>query len=512
MAHQWLERLSFGATPESIAKLQKLGKKRFLDEQLTPNPKPSKRFLAKKAAFRFFSDSAVFKNKPFRFIDATPEELWALREPNNQKNRIVPAAEVFVHNVLKATYTPWQLQEVMVEFWHNHFHVNTASNEPAGMMFPLYDKVMRQHCLGNFREFLEAVAKSASMLYYLDNTSSQASPANENYARELLELHTLGRPAYLNDQHATWKTVPKDPSGVAIGYIDADVYEVARAFTGWTVADGAWTFAGTQPKTGHFLYYNAWHDPYQKRILGVEFDAHQPPLSDGKRVLDMLAAHPQTAHFVCTKLCRRLVADEPPADLVQAAADHWLEQRNAPDQIAQVVRFIIESDAFEASLGKKFKTPYEYAISIFRKLQLDVRPNRDLLYLFFGLGQPPHQWPTPDGYPDTEAYWSSSQLLLQRWNLPPKLLFSNWHKLFEWSPDDYIPKGVTSSKDLLDHWLRLLLGNEHTFQHTDRLLGLLTRGERSGDDPPLTYNEEDRRYRFAHILSLIIMTPEFQYR
>ncbi len=510
MAHQWLNRLSFGPTPTALAQLEKLGKKRFLQAQLAP-PKMDKTLLAKKVAFRFHSDNAVLKNKPFTYLDAPIEELWKLNEEKNQPKRFIPAVEVFANSVLNAAYNPFQLREVLVHFWHNHFHVNVDSDERASITFPLYDKVIRQHCLGNFRVFLEAVAKSPAMLYYLDNANSKASPANENYARELLELHTLGQPAYLNDQHPHWESVPKDAEGIAKGYIDADVYEVARAFTGWTVADGAWTFSGIQPNNGQFLYYSAWHDPYQKRILGVEFPAHQPPLAEGRRVLDLLAAHPQTAHFVCTKLCRRLVSDDPPADLVQAAADRWLQHRDAPDQIRRVVQFIIEHEAFEAALGKKMKTPFELFVSVVRGLDVNIRPNQHLQWMLRELGQPPYQWASPDGYPDTEAHWSSSQLLLQRWNLLPKLLFDDWHQLFDWAPDQYAPEG-SSSLNLVRGWLNRLLGIGHDFQHTDRLVGLLTRGERSPNDPPLTYGEEDRRYRIAHVLSLIMMTPTFQYR
>jgi hypothetical protein len=185
--------------------------------------------------------------------------------------------------------------------------------------------------LGNFRALLGEVARSPAMLYYLNNSDSIASPANENYARELLELHTLGAGNYLNDRYDDWKAVPGATEGLADGYLDLDVYEVARAFTGWSVGDGRWIAEGeTAPRTGRFHYVARWHDPYQKRILGREFPPNRGPLQDGEEVLDILAAHPGTARFVCSKIARRLLSDDPPAALVEQMADRFLATRNAP--------------------------------------------------------------------------------------------------------------------------------------------------------------------------------------
>lgn len=181
---------------------------------------------------------------------------------------------------------------------------------------------MRRHALGNFRALLGEVAQSPTMLYYLNNASSRASPANENYARELLELHTMGVANYLNDQFDNWHDVPKAEDGLAVGCIDQDVYEVARAFSGWTVGDGGWLDAGTdKPVTGAFFYATLWHDPYQKRVLGVEFEANAAPMSDGEKVLDMLAAHPATARFVTEKILRRLGLENPRAALKARVAE-----------------------------------------------------------------------------------------------------------------------------------------------------------------------------------------------
>ena len=214
--------------------------------------------------------------------------------------------------LLRAIHSRWQLREVLVDFWHNHFNVNAAGDQAVNVALPAYDRVIRSHALGNFREFLEAVATSPAMLVYLNNRSSRAGSANENYGRELFELHSLGRDAYLNDLYNRWRDVPGALKGSPAGYIDQDVYEAARAFTGWTIEDGAGLGGGkTLPATGRFTYVEAWHDNYQKRVLATDFDPFQPPLADGRKVLDLIAAHPATARFVCTKLCRRLVSDTP---------------------------------------------------------------------------------------------------------------------------------------------------------------------------------------------------------
>ena len=174
-----------------------------------------------------------------------------------------------------------QLREIMTQFWHEHFSVNATKSETTSIFFPQYDNHMRQHTIGSFRELLGAVAHSPSMLIYLDNDDSRASPANENYARELLELHTLEQGNYFNDLYDDWKAVPGATEGAAEGYIDQGVYEVARAFTGWTVGDGRWVTDDTYaPMSGKMHYVEAWHDPYQKRILGHEFPPYSAPMAD----------------------------------------------------------------------------------------------------------------------------------------------------------------------------------------------------------------------------------------
>ncbi len=251
----------------------------------------------------------------------------------------------------------------------------------AWLALPSYDRdVIRPHALGNFRVFLEAVATSAAMQYYLSNRSSRAGSANENYGRELFELHTLGRDNYYNAIYDKWRKVPGALQGKPIGYIDQDVYEAARAFTGWTIEDGAGVGPGqTLPKTGKFVYVESWHDNYQKRVLASEFDPFQSPMADGRKVLDLVARHPATAHFVCRKLCRRLVSDTPSEALVAGAAEVWTKNRTRPNQIAEVVRYIATSPEFAEPGAPRSSVRWRPPRAIFAPPGLDFAPTEGVI-------------------------------------------------------------------------------------------------------------------------------------
>lgn len=513
MSHALLNRLSFGPTTASKKRLQELGYPAFLEEQLYPPSTIAPALQKRKDAFQFVVDKPYYKNQPFKYYKASLKETWRLLEQNIQEKIHIPPSEVVVNNCFQAIYSEWQLEELLVHFWHNHFSVSVPSDQRIGLALPSYDKMLRQHAFGNFRILLEAVAVSPAMLFYLDNATSRASPANENFARELFELHTMGKEAYLANDYVHWKEVPGAKEGQAVGYIEEDIYEAARAFTGWSVAYGYKEDGETKPNTGEFLYLDSWHDHYQKRILGVEIPAHQAPLKDGQAVLDLVAFHKQTAQFLCTKLCRYFVADQPPASLVDRAAQHWIKTQNEPDQIRQVLRLILSSKEFHASLGTKFKNPFQLLMSLFRSLEVEVIPNLHLRWMLGEMGHMPFSSPAPDGFPDRADHWSNSNMLLQRWNVMPKLLYSNWHKIFS-NFEQLLPQAQQSSKAIVQTCLQRLLGDEQTnnFAHKERLIQLLLRENKTADDVPLTYNKEDKKHLFAQLWAFVAMTPEFQYR
>lgn len=521
-----LNRMAYGPRPGDVARVRAMGFAAYVEEQLAPDDDDDAVLHAHLKAARMPIEHegnadypAVDEMRPLRALQQPLAELWRLVDwehapeaPYAEIER--PTAEVIMATFLRAIYSKWQLREVLVEFWHNHFHVNVFSDDERILAtFPLYDRdVISAHALGNFRAFLAAVAQSTAMLYYLDNFSSKASPANENYARELFELHTLGAAHYYNHQYQHWRDVPGATDGRAEGYIDEDVYEAARAFTGWTVADGRELDDGdVLPSTGAFHYYAGWHDPYQKRVLGAEFAPNQPALADGQQVLDILAYHPATARHICTKLCRRLVADDPPATLVERAVATWMETQTAPDQIAQTVRAIVLSPEFAATWGQKVKRPYEVLLALLRATDATVQPGYDLHEVLSLYGYRMFAWQAPDGHPDTASYWLSTNAMLGRWNIPVVVLF-NWLGEAQVDLLAQQPADVRTPRQVVRYWGERLLGYPVDATTSEQVTGLL--GTHLAADEPLSGLEdaEHQQYVVAYLVAMLAMTPHFQWR
>jgi uncharacterized protein (DUF1800 family) len=429
-----LNKLAFGPSDADLGDLHKSGTEAWLTRQLKPDAADdcAERIKDAKIHLKYSSktpEAEVDEDRSLGVIDQPIEEHWKLLDKNvaNQE-RVFLRTAVMGATLIRAVHSRWQLREVLVDFWHNHFNVNAVGDGTIAVALPSYDRdVIRAHALGNFREFLEGVAKSAAMQVYLNNRSSRGGAANENYGRELFELHTLGRPAYLNALYNKWRDVPGALQGHPQGYIDQDVYEAARAFTGWTIEDGAGIGAGRRlPTTGKFTYVETFHDNYQKRLLATEFDPYQPPMSDGNKVLDLVADHPATAQYVCGKLCARLVSDTPDKALVAAAAKVWTEQRRKPDQIARVVEAIVRSDAFRRSAGAKIKRPLELYASFARGAGIDAVPTPGLMGMLDGSGQRLFGWGPPTGHPDDSDYWLASNMMRARWALMLGLADDAW--------------------------------------------------------------------------------------
>ena len=331
---------------------------------------------------------------------------------NENEIRQEPVKQVEIATWIRAVYSERQLQEVLANFWHDHFSVNGWDGAVAPTMVHYDRDVIRKHLFGNFREFIETVAKSPSMLLYLDNGLNQSGNPNENFARELFELHTLGAENYYGTLDR--KKVPGYASGNSKGYVDGDVYEAARAFTGWREDSNQ----KDATNTGAFNYYDTWHDRFQKIILGHSIPEYQSPMKDGEKVLDLVANHEGTAHFISKKLCRRLVSDQPSEALVQKVKKVFLEHRKSKDQLRQVVKAILLSSEFKHSDSVKIKRPFEYAVTLTRALNQETAPNaidQNFIKIQANLGQRLFQWKTPDGYPDYKERWMTSSGLVHRW-------------------------------------------------------------------------------------------------
>jgi uncharacterized protein (DUF1800 family) len=509
------QKITYGLTPDLIEKVKKIGFSAFLDEQLAPKEEEDGVYLQKIQTTQYTVE--ISKKKESRSFSYLKQPAAALFDKLNQEKvsyetKNLPAFEVYADAWLRAIYSNWQLKEILVDFWHNHFAVNVQADVRISISLPLYDTTIRNYCFGNFRTLLEKVAQSPAMLYYLDNYNSKASPANENYARELFELHTLGAENYLNHLYNRWKEVPNALQEKPIGYIDEDVYEAARAFTGWTVNDGRDNEKGGKfANNGAFFYYEGWHDSYQKRVLGVEFPPNQPPLADGLKVLDLLANHPATAKFICTKLCQRLVTDQPPISLISKAMEVWTKNINSPEQIKLVLKTILTSDEMKQAVGQKSKRPFELLVSAIRALQAPFTPNQYLLYLFASTGQHLFTNPFPKGNPDTAQYWHNPNFLLARWNALITLISEDWHKLLDFDVVKQTPNHLLTARQITEFWLNrfLPLGNNEKIK--EKCANFLAQGG-DIDDEVTYYNDDERKHRLVNMVALIAMSPAFQMR
>jgi uncharacterized protein (DUF1800 family) len=520
-AWRTLNRFAYGPSTRDLERIRALGPSAWIDEQLSVGAADDSDTLGRidRARLKIEYDAdarwpAVNEERPLTALPKSARQLWSILDNRDNvpwSEKVRPVEEVRVATWLRAVHSPHQLKEVLVEFWHNHFHVSAMVDEEISVLFPTYDAVIRAHAFGNFRTFLEAVARHPCMAFYLDNASNQLSPANENYARELLELHTLGSANYLAGRYASPADVPRGADGAAIGYLDADVREVARAFTGWTVANGAWSAPDNRvlPDTGEPIYQASWHDEGAKRVLGKDLPANQAELADGRQVLDILANHPGTARFVCEKLVRRFVADEPPAAVIDAALTAWVANAQDPRQIAKVVRAIFESSAgLDASL-RKVKRPFEAMVSQMRTTGAAVRPDGYLFWLMETQNYKHFTWPAPTGHPDRAGAWLSASGVLVRWNAA-RATSSNDTSFVAFDPNATVPVAGKTTRQIVDAWIDQLLGTPPAQATRDNLYALLALGKSPDAAPEGDANWVQYRVRLT--ITSIVMLPEFQYR
>lgn len=315
----------------------------------------------------------------------------------------VVAYDLMDAKMLRAIESNRQLEELLDDFWFNHF--NVFYNKGADRFsIPEYEReAIRPHVLGKFRDLLEATAKSPAMLFYLDNFQSVRPDLdannrnrkvkrglNENYGRELMELHTLG---------------------VNGGYTQKDVTEVARCFTGWTLLEPR--------RGGDFFYNDKLHDKGEKVVLGHVIAAGGG-MDDGEKVLDILASHPSTAHFISQELAKRFVADDPPDSLVQKMAATFLKTGG---DIREVMKTMLASREFwsQGAYRAKIKTPFEMVASSVRALDANVSDAFALANQVENLGEPLYRKLEPTGYSNLNSEWVNSAALLARMNFALQL-------------------------------------------------------------------------------------------
>ncbi|NUO63897.1 MAG: DUF1800 domain-containing protein [Gemmatimonadaceae bacterium] len=404
-ARHVLDRLAFGARPGDLDRVREMGIDRWIEGQLRPERIADPNGEKAADAFPVLREdpAALLRDVAALRDGAGPDTAArrALRMRYNEVGRAVQSARL-----ARATTSERQLQEVLVDLWANHFSV-FAGKGPVRLYLARYeDDAIRPHVLGRFRDLLGAVAHSPAMLFYLDNWQSAADSLhptlarrrgarragpraprglNENYARELMELHTLG---------------------VDGGYTQHDVIEVARALTGWSIA--------SPREGGGFVFRPALHDAGEKIVLGVRIPAGGGE-SDGEKVLDILARHPATARMVATTLARRFVSDDPPPALIDRAAAVY---RRTGGDLREVVRTIVTSPEFfsRASYRAKVKSPLELVASALRATGIAADTTPRAARAVAQLGQPTYGHQTPEGWPEHSSEWLSAGAVADRVN------------------------------------------------------------------------------------------------
>ncbi|TFW28519.1 DUF1800 domain-containing protein [Massilia horti] len=397
-----LNRLGYGPKPGDIERVTQMGVQRYIESQLHPESIPYPEALAARLAGLEKANARAgdLVGEYAQLQMQKRDDDDSVREKRRLAQQRI-ARETAEARLLRAIDSPRQLEEVMVDFWFNHFNVFSGKGIDRALIASYERDAIRPNALGSFRNLLRATAHHPAMLFYLDNFQSTANGfvprgqrgnpnpkvrgLNENYARELMELHTLG---------------------VDAGYTQKDVTELARMLTGWTFDQRRLV---TMNET---FYFDAKrHDNGTKNWLGVEVQPRGQ--QEGEMALDVLAAHPSTARHISYQLAQYFVSDTPPATLVESMTKTW---RQTGGDIRSVLKTLFESEEFMAAdtVGAKFKTPYQFVISAVRASGTPVLNIGPIVNTLNQLGMPLYGCVTPDGYKNTQDAWLAPDSLSRR--------------------------------------------------------------------------------------------------
>jgi uncharacterized protein (DUF1800 family) len=414
----WLDRVTWGANDASARELAAFGRERYLEEQLHSRdealPATVQSMIAGFSVSRQSLDQLVLGfEEQRRAADATAnDDAKKAAQQAYQQALTKVANEAAARSLLRDLYSPRQLQEQMTWFWMNHFNVFEYKSNLRAMVGDFEDRAIRPRALGRFHDLLLATMRHPAMLRYLDNEQNAVGHINENYARELMELHTLG---------------------VNGGYSQKDVQELARVLTGLGVNATGKTppvkaaLQAQYVRDGLFEFNPNRHDYGDKQLLGRTVRGRG--LAEADEVAELLAKHPATARFISHKLAVYFVADEPPAALVERMANTF---RQSDGDIAAMLATMFHSPEFTASLGLKFKDPIHYSVSAVRLAYGDkpILNTNPMLGWLNRMGEPLYGRLTPDGYALTQAAWSSPGQMVARFEVA-RTIGSNSAGLFK---------------------------------------------------------------------------------
>jgi len=548
LIHRVMSKMAFGPNDETLNHIQNLPGATemdrvlaYIDEQLNPQN---------------IDDSVVdtMLNQGFETLNKTQQQFFQqhVHIPGGEdipwQVHIQPGRETIYAAFIRGINSKRQLLEMMADFWHNHFNVY-MDGDNIQPMFVHYDRdVIRPQALGNFRTMLYQVTRSNCMLSYLGNGVNEQSAPNENYARELLELHTISAQNYYG--HMNWQDVPTDGEGRRMGYVEADVLELARALTGWSFSGASWqdyqylyppiTIPPTpidlsQAPTGLFMFRPDWHDQGIKRVMGTDFiyESNHPE-KDVNDILDMLAEHPATAHFLAFKLCRRFIADDPSPQIIDSVATSLHQNWQSPIQIKLAMEVLLKSSDFLNSWGEKIKRPFEKSISALRQIKytFDFNPTNEYSgwhhWEFQDSGQPPFGWTSPNGYPDVKSHWLGASSTMSTWK------FIQWTAQFTDGENNNIPfnqilqittealpANQRTANGIVNFWYERACGIFPDSNTQDKLAQFMAYDnfEEPADNDrntPIDINNNDwpayNQDRLYAVVSTLFLTAEFSYR
>ncbi len=485
-----LSRAAFGARPGELGHARAIGARAWIEEQLD---------------YESIDDSAVEDELVSKLpaLSMRPRQLLAYGDNENEAPQ-----QLALSTVYRFIFSKRLIYQTMVEFWSDHFNIALPTNEARYLKIVDDNEVIRKHALGNFKELLTASAQSPAMLNYLDNDENRRRAPNENYAREIMELHSLG------------------VANAGEPYSETDVLEVAKCFTGWT-----WDRSQTSPTRGEFLYRDADHDNGIKSVLGVTVPTGGK-MNDGLQVINILCEHEATGRFLATKLVRRFVTDNP-EDETPALVDRVAERfASTGGDIKEMLYAIFTSTEFGASFGNyggRLSRPVDLFVRALRVSGLPTsgfdltysRTARNSLYvkldrMLQAMGHRLFYWSTPDGYPDVKEAWSASAVMLSRWNFGLALTGAGDPRggiLGAQLVNGFTPQTAVEARndfgtagEAVDYWIERLMHRGMNPSDRDLVIDYLTDGG-TAETPYASVSS-----RISSTIALILDSPYFQWR